>query len=74
MIPIAIGIALSAGLALVPTPVRAASLLDGTTLSWPWSLPFIGVLLSIAAGPLWFPLVPPSGSCDSALREGTKVV
>ena len=57
MIPIAIGIALSAGLALVPTPVRAASLLDGTTLSWPWSLPFIGVLLSIAAGPLWFPLV-----------------
>jgi Na+/H+ antiporter NhaD/arsenite permease-like protein len=30
----------------------AATGLDGAALSWPWALPFIGILLSIAAGPL----------------------
>src|SRR5215469_10593134 len=30
-------------------------LLDGAALSWPWSLPFIGLLLTIATGPLLFP-------------------
>jgi Na+/H+ antiporter NhaD/arsenite permease-like protein len=30
-------------------------LLDGAGLSWPWSLPFIGLLLTIATGPLLFP-------------------
>ncbi len=30
-------------------------LLDGAILSWPWSLPFTGLLLSIAVGPIAFP-------------------
>src|SRR5215468_4779139 len=30
-------------------------LLDGASLSWPWSLPFIGLILTIATGPLFFP-------------------
>ena len=41
----------------MPTQVSAAPFLDGAVLSWPWSLPFIGVLLSIATGPLFFPRV-----------------
>jgi Na+/H+ antiporter NhaD/arsenite permease-like protein len=42
-------------LALVaPNPAHAAGL-DGTTLRWPWALPFIGILLTIAIGPLLFP-------------------
>src|SRR5712692_2307346 len=32
-------------------------LLDGAILSWPWSLPFIGLLLTIATGPLLFPRI-----------------
>ena len=33
----------------------AAPVLDGTALRWPWALPFIGILLTIATGPLLFP-------------------
>jgi Na+/H+ antiporter NhaD/arsenite permease-like protein len=40
--------------ALVPTAAHAAAL-DGAALGWPWGLPFIGLLLTIAAGPLLFP-------------------
>src|SRR4051812_15140956 len=29
--------------------------LDGTALRWPWALPFVGILLTIATGPLLFP-------------------
>jgi Na+/H+ antiporter NhaD/arsenite permease-like protein len=32
-------------------------LLDGAILSWQWSLPFTGLLLTIATGPLLFPRV-----------------
>ncbi len=32
----------------------AASGLDGASMTWPWSLPFAGILLSIAIGPLLF--------------------
>jgi Na+/H+ antiporter NhaD/arsenite permease-like protein len=39
--------------ALVPDAAHAATL-DGATLSWPWALPFIGILLTIALGPLLF--------------------
>ncbi|MBX9777468.1 MAG: sodium:proton antiporter [Xanthobacteraceae bacterium] len=39
---------------IVPTAAHAAAL-DGTALRWPWALPFIGILLTIAAGPLLFP-------------------
>jgi Na+/H+ antiporter NhaD/arsenite permease-like protein len=35
-------------------PACAAEALDGTRLSWPWALPFAGLLLSIAVGPLLF--------------------
>ena len=45
-------VGLAACLAFVPTPVCAAPVLDGAALAWPWSLPFIGILLSIATGPL----------------------
>jgi Na+/H+ antiporter NhaD/arsenite permease-like protein len=36
------------------SPAAAAGL-DGAALTWPWALPFIGLLLSIATGPLLFP-------------------
>ncbi len=38
---------------LVPGPAHAATL-DGATLNWPWALPFAGILLTIAVGPLLF--------------------
>lgn len=38
-----------------PVPALAAPTLDGASLSWPWALPFFGILLSIATGPLLFP-------------------
>lgn len=41
--------------ALVPQAAHAAEGLDGATMSMLWSLPFIGILLSIATGPLLFP-------------------
>jgi Na+/H+ antiporter NhaD/arsenite permease-like protein len=41
-----------------PAMADAATLdgatLEGATLSWPWALPFIGILLTIALGPLAF--------------------
>ncbi len=46
----------AAGLALCPLLSFAAEL-DGRQLSAPWGLPFAGMLLSIALGPLLFPLV-----------------
>jgi Na+/H+ antiporter NhaD/arsenite permease-like protein len=41
---------------LFPDLAHAAAL-DGATLRWPWALPFIGILLTIASGPLLFPRV-----------------
>jgi Na+/H+ antiporter NhaD/arsenite permease-like protein len=38
---------------LAPNAADAATL-DGATLSWPWALPFAGILLTIALGPLAF--------------------
>ena len=35
-------------------PAFAADALNGKALGWPWALPFIGILLSIATGPLLF--------------------
>src|SRR6266581_3048121 len=40
---------------LAPSPAQAAATLDGAALGWPWALPFIGILLTIATGPLLFP-------------------
>jgi Na+/H+ antiporter NhaD/arsenite permease-like protein len=44
--------ALIPGAAAAATPDAAA--LDGASLSWPWVLPFAGILLTIALGPLLF--------------------
>ena len=41
---------------LFPEAAQAAGL-DGTKLRWPWALPFGGILLTIATGPLLFPRV-----------------
>ena len=41
---------------MTPGPAAAAGL-DGTSLRWPWTLPFLGLLLSIATGPMLFPRI-----------------
>jgi Na+/H+ antiporter NhaD/arsenite permease-like protein len=41
--------------AFSPDEALAGPALDGTALRWPWALPFIGILLTIATGPLLFP-------------------
>ncbi len=38
----------------IPQAAHAADGLDGTALKWPWALPFLGILLTIATGPLLF--------------------
>src|SRR3981081_1232971 len=48
--------ALAVGTVLAPHPAAAAGL-DGARLGWPWALPFVGLLLSIATGPLLFPRI-----------------
>ncbi|HEY2754966.1 MAG TPA: sodium:proton antiporter [Pseudolabrys sp.] len=41
---------------LAPEAAFAADL-NGAAMRWPWALPFIGILLSIATGPLLFPRI-----------------
>jgi Na+/H+ antiporter NhaD/arsenite permease-like protein len=55
MMPQAILVSAALCVILAPEPAQAAAALDGTALRWPWALPFIGVLLTIATGPLLFP-------------------
>ena len=38
------------------SPAHAAGL-DGTSLGWMWALPFVGILLCIATGPVFYPHV-----------------
>ena len=38
---------------LAPEAAHAATL-DGAALRWPWALPFLGILITIATGPLLF--------------------
>ncbi|MGY4306122.1 Na+/H+ antiporter NhaD/arsenite permease-like protein [Bradyrhizobium sp. USDA 4369] len=40
--------------ASLPGPAHAATGLDGAAMTWPFALPFAGLLLSIALGPLLF--------------------
>ncbi|HEU5017971.1 MAG TPA: sodium:proton antiporter [Pseudolabrys sp.] len=40
---------------LAPGVAFAATGLDGAAMNWPWALPFAGLLLSIATGPLLIP-------------------
>jgi len=42
-------------LPLTPQDAWAAPALDGAALRWPWAIPFIGILITIATGPLLFP-------------------
>ena len=42
---------------LLPGDALAAPALDGATMGWPWALPFAGILLSIATGPVLFPRI-----------------
>jgi Na+/H+ antiporter NhaD/arsenite permease-like protein len=48
------GGAFAAILLVAPDVAHAAAGLDGAALRWPWALPFIGILVTIATGPLWF--------------------
>jgi len=48
------GGALAAMLLAIPDPAQAAAALDGASLGWPWALPFVGILVTIATGPLLF--------------------
>jgi Na+/H+ antiporter NhaD/arsenite permease-like protein len=48
-------IPIAAAAALCPKPALAASALDGAAMGWPYALPFVGLLLSIALGPLLVP-------------------
>ena len=40
--------------ALAPDAAHAAAGIDGAALRWPWALPFVGILATIATGPLLF--------------------
>lgn len=42
---------------LTPQAAEAAAALPGAAMAWPWALPFFGILLTIATGPLLFPAV-----------------
>jgi len=50
-----VAICSACGLILASDPAWAAPSLDGAAMRWPWALPFVGLLLSIATGPLLFP-------------------
>jgi Na+/H+ antiporter NhaD/arsenite permease-like protein len=50
---LALAIGVLAVYALAPQAAQAAAL-DGAAMNWPWALPFLGILLSIATGPLLF--------------------
>ena len=49
--------ALAAVAFLMPTAALAAPALPGAAMAWPWALPFAGILLSIATGPLLMPAI-----------------
>jgi Na+/H+ antiporter NhaD/arsenite permease-like protein len=44
----------SAAVLIAPGAAAAAPALDGAAMGWPWALPFLGLLASIAVGPLLF--------------------
>jgi Na+/H+ antiporter NhaD/arsenite permease-like protein len=53
---ITVALAVLAGV-FVPATAQAATALDGAQMGLGWALPFVGVLLSIATGPLLFPKI-----------------
>ena len=42
---------------LPPQAAHGTTGFDGAAMGWPWVLPFLGILLSIATGPLLFPKI-----------------
>ncbi|MGC2113228.1 MAG: sodium:proton antiporter [Pseudolabrys sp.] len=42
---------------LPPQAAHGTTAFDGAAMGWPWALPFLGILLSIANGPLLFPKI-----------------
>ena len=48
---------LAGGMILASACGAAAAELSGEAMGWPWALPFVAVLLSIATGPLLFPKI-----------------
>jgi Na+/H+ antiporter NhaD/arsenite permease-like protein len=42
---------------LLPQDAHAATALGGGAMGWLWALPFVGLLFSIATGPLLFPQI-----------------
>ena len=50
-------VAIAALIAFVPAPAFAAEGLNGAKLSILWALPFVGILLCIATGPVFYPHV-----------------
>jgi Na+/H+ antiporter NhaD/arsenite permease-like protein len=58
MSPYLCGGLFAAVLLFAPGPAAAAAAaLDGSQLRWTWALPFAGILLTIATGPLLFPRI-----------------
>ena len=49
------GSLITVAIVLASHDAMAAPALDGAALRWPWALPFIGILLTIATGPLLYP-------------------
>jgi hypothetical protein len=45
------------GCVFAPHAAQAAPSLPGDAMTWPSALPFLGLLLSIAIGPLLFPAI-----------------
>jgi Na+/H+ antiporter NhaD/arsenite permease-like protein len=52
-----VAVALGAPVLIVTAQPAHAATLDGAAMTWPWALPFLGILLSIATGPLLFPKI-----------------
>lgn len=50
-------LAAAAGCVVAPATARAAQGVDGAAMSIFWALPFVGLLLSIATGPLLYPRI-----------------
>ena len=42
---------------LPPQAAHGTTGFDGAAMGWPWAVPFLGILLSIATGPLLFPKI-----------------
>jgi Na+/H+ antiporter NhaD/arsenite permease-like protein len=50
-----LAVLIAAAACLSSRSARAAATLDGASMGWQWAVPFVGMLLSIALGPLVFP-------------------